>query len=111
MRLLVQAGGWMVALFVVAFVGAFGGITLARTVVPREPAPAVGAVTVPSQYLIQGTIDTTPPIGDAQQMTFPFLLVLHDDDNNVTCWALVPVTGVGGLACMPDSEFKREESQ
>lgn len=73
------------------------GLILAHTSIADGSPPTVDTVaSVPETQVISGA---------PQQLSFPFLLVLHDDANNVTCWALVPVTGVGGLDCMADAEF------
>lgn len=60
------------------------------------------------------TAQTTPVTSSSPQtgpVEFPYLLVLHDESNSVTCWALVTVAGIGGLDCMPDSDYQPMVSQ
>jgi hypothetical protein len=100
-----------------AMIGCMSGFLLALVLLAHG---AISLTTVPPTSTAESATETGAVISVPEtrvisvtqgQVSFPFLLVLHDDSNNVTCWALVPVTGVGGLDCMPDAEFAQREPQ
>ena len=97
---------WGMAVAYIILGGVWFWLLIAR---PMSPVPATESALATGAVI---SVHETHVISSVQrQLTFPFLLVLHDDDNKVTCWALVPVTGVGGLDCMPDAEFAPKDTQ